>query len=101
MTWHETHERTRIVREVEAHAATDLSGHLPWEESWAPYFGSRDGLLAALRSRWDRTCEAQLDSDAGEAAFQDTLRRLRRDHAGVLRILGAHASRLVAAGAVS
>ena len=41
MTWHETHERTRIIREVEAAAAIDMSGRLPWRESWAPYFGDR------------------------------------------------------------
>ena len=87
MTWHETHERTRIIREVEAVAAVDLTGHLPWKTSWEQSFGDRDGLLQALRSRWDRMCQAQLDSHSTEPAFQDAHQRLRRTHAGMLRIL--------------
>jgi hypothetical protein len=50
MTWHETHERTRIIREVEAAAAVDMSGRLPWRESWTAYFDDRSSLLAALRA---------------------------------------------------
>lgn len=79
MTWLETHERTRILREVEAYSVCDLTGHLPWKESWAPFFGDRDGLLVALRARWDRMCAAT----SGQ-------QRLRRTHAGILRILEAH-----------
>jgi hypothetical protein len=90
MTWHETHQRTRIIREVEAFAAADFSGRLPWRDAWAPYVGDRDGLLRLLRARWDRACEAQLDATDGEDAFHDTHRRLRRTYAGVLRILEAH-----------
>lgn len=87
MTWQETHQRTRIIREVEAAAALDMSGALPWRDEWAPYFGSPAGLLAALRARWDRMCEAQLDSRTGEDEFHDTYRRLRRTQAGILAIL--------------
>jgi len=87
MTWHETHERTRIIREVEAVTAVDLTGHLPWKHSWAPFFGDRDGLLQALRARWERMCQAQLDTHATEPAFQDAHQRLRRTHVGILRIL--------------
>lgn len=87
MTWQETHERTRIIREVEAAAAADMSGALPWRDEWAPYFGSPDGLLKALRARWDRTCEAQLDVRAGEDVLHDTYAQLRRSQAGVLAIL--------------
>lgn len=90
MTWHETHQRTRIIREVEAYAAADLSGRLPWRDAWAPYVGDREGLLRLLRARWDRACEAQLDASDGEDAFHDDHRRLRRTYAGILRILEAH-----------
>lgn len=99
MTWHETHERTRIFREVEAAAAADLSGRLPWRESWSPYFGDRSGLLAALRARWDRMCIAQLDELTGPEQVRETERRLRRSNAGVLRILEAHGLVGVPAGA--
>jgi hypothetical protein len=87
MTWHETHQRTRIIREVEAAAALDMSGALPWRSEWAAYFGSPAGLLAALRSRWDRMCEAQLDPRFGEDELVDTYGRLRRTQAGILEIL--------------
>jgi len=101
MTWHETHERTRIIREVEAAAAIDMSGRLPWRESWAPYFGDRSGLLNALRARWDRMCIAQLDELTSSEQVRETERRLRRSNAGVLRILEAHGLVGVPAGAVA
>ena len=95
MTWNETHERTRIIRQVEATAAADMSGALPWRQEWSPYFGSPEGLVAALRARWDRMCEAQLDADNGEEQQHDAFRRLRRTQAGVLLILQeAEAGRL-------
>lgn len=87
MTWNETHARTRIFREVEAAAENDMTGALPWREEWAPYFGSPEGLLKALRARWIRMCEAQLDVRNGEDVFADTLNQLRRTQAGVLAIL--------------
>ena len=90
MTWHESLERTRIIREVEAAAAVDMSGRLPWRESWTSYFGDRSGLLGALRARWDRMCIAQLDELTTPQHVRDTERRLRRSNAGVLRILEAH-----------
>ena len=90
MTWHETHERIRIIREVEAAAAIDMSGRLPWRDSWAPYFGDRSTLLTALRARWDRMCIAQLDELTTPQQVRETERRLRRSNAGVLRILEAH-----------
>lgn len=86
MTWTETHERTRIIREVEAAAAVDMSGALPWREEWSQYFAGPEGLVAALRSRWARMCEAQLDVRDGEDQFADTYARLRRAEAGVLAI---------------
>lgn len=90
MTWFETHARIRIIRQVEAAAAVDMSGELPWHESWAAYFGDRDGLLVALRARWHRMCGAELDPHAGDKVLHETTYRLRRTHAGVLRILERH-----------
>lgn len=101
MTWHETHERTRIIREVEAVAAVDMSGRLPWRESWSAYFGDREGLLTALRVRWDRMCIAQLDELTSPELVAATERRLRRSNAGVLRILDAHGLVGVPAGAAT
>lgn len=87
MTWNETHERTRIIREVEAAAAVDMSGALPWREEWNQYFTGPQGLVAALRARWQHMCEAQLDVQDGEDQFHDAYTRLRRTQSAVLAIL--------------
>ena len=90
MTWIETHERTRIIREVEAYAAVTMSGRLPWNDAWAPYFTDRTGLLTMLHARWDRMCIAQLDELTTPEQVSDTASRLRRSNAGMLRILEQH-----------
>jgi hypothetical protein len=94
MTWHEshssTHERLRIIREVEAAAAVDMSGRLPWRESWSACFGDRHGLLIALLERWERMSPARTDELTSPERVRETERRLRRTDAGVLRILEAH-----------
>jgi hypothetical protein len=87
MSWSTTRERTRILREVSAHAAVDMSGALPWREEWGQYFDGPTGLVAALRARWHRMCEAQLDVLDHSDDLMATYRRLRRTEAGVLRIL--------------
>lgn len=87
MTWTETHERTRILREVEALATEDMSGAVPWRAEWSHYFAGPAGLVAALRSRWNRMVEAQLDERSGPEEIAATYARLREAHAGTLRIL--------------
>lgn len=87
MTWNETHERTVIIREVEAAAAADMSGALPWREEWSEYFAGPTGLIKALRARWHHMCEAQLDALGGEDQFHDTYGHLRRTQAAILAIL--------------
>jgi hypothetical protein len=91
MTWTETHERHRIIREVEAAATADPTGTLPWRDEYAVYYGDRDGLLAALRHRWERTCQAQLDMHLSEEMLDERYRELHRINAGVLRILDRYA----------
>jgi hypothetical protein len=90
MTWTETHERFRIIREVVAAAEADPTGTLLWRDEFAELFGNREGLINALRSRWQHTCEAQLDSDMSEAELQEAHRKLLRTHAAVLRVLDNH-----------
>ncbi len=99
MTWNETHARTAIIREVEETSARDMTGALPWREEWAQYFGSPEGLLKALRSRWNRMCEAQLDIRTGEDVLQETYAQLRRTQAGILAILRKAGETPVEAGA--
>ena len=87
MTWNETHERTRIIREAIAAAAADMTGAVPWREEWSAYFDGPSGLVAALRSRWERMCAAQLDTRASHDDVEETYARLRRSEAAVVRIL--------------
>lgn len=88
MTWNETHERIRIFREVEAAAAADMTGAVPWREEWSAYFAGPAGLVTALRARWNHMMEAQLDSwDENEELFSESAGRLRRTQAGILMIL--------------
>jgi hypothetical protein len=98
MTWNETHERMRIIREVEAIAAADMSGAVPWRDEWQQYFDGPQGLVTALRSRWLRMCEAQLDNHDREDEYETTYRRLRRTESGVLEIL-RHIDEAAASGA--
>jgi hypothetical protein len=90
MTWTETHERYRIIREVVKAAEADSTGTLPWREEYADYFGDRDGLVKVLRTRWQNTCEAQLDGEMSEAEVQAGYRKLLKAHAPVLRVLDSY-----------
>jgi hypothetical protein len=87
MSWTETHERYRIIREVVAAAEADPTGALPWREEYAEMFGGPDGLVAALRYRWQRTCEAQLEANLSDEEIQERHRKLLTEHAAVLRVL--------------
>ena len=87
MSWTETHERYRIIREVVAAAEADPSGTLPWRPEYTLYFSTPEVLVAALRLRWQRTCEAQLEAHLSDEEIQERHRKLMNDHAAVLRIL--------------
>ncbi len=87
MSWTETHERYRIIREVVEAAQADPTGALPWRPEYAASFGTPDDLVAALRQRWQRTCEAQLEAHLSDEEIQERHRKLMNDHAAVLRIL--------------
>lgn len=87
MSWTETHERYRIIREVVEAAQADPTGALPWKAEYAASFPTPDDLVAALRQRWQRTCEAQLEAHLSDEELQERHRTLMNDHAPVLRIL--------------
>ena len=87
MTWSETHRRWQALREVEEHLATDAA-ELPWTEEYAEIFGDRDGLVAALRYRWQLSRDTQLDSHLPEHVLDEQRRRLDHRARGVLRLLG-------------
>ena len=66
-------QRVRIIREIEAAAAHDTSGRLPWRAGWAAYFGDRAGLLDALAAR--RQCLAIIDVGALHQHVPDEVSR--------------------------
>ena len=90
MTWTETHERMRIIHEVEEVSAADMTGAIPWRDEWSAYFNGPNALVAALRSRWNHMTEVQLDNrTTREDEVDANLARLRASQAGILAILKA------------
>ncbi|MGO4257206.1 hypothetical protein [Marmoricola sp. RAF53] len=87
MTWSETHRRWRAMQEIETLVNASASGELPWNDEYAALFGDRDGLLAALRYRWELSVSAQLDTHLSEDALADQRRRLLERNSGVLRLI--------------
>lgn len=84
MTWN-IYERLRIIRVVEAVAAVDMSGALPWRDEWGTYFGGPVGLIAALRTHCAHWSPATPDPEGDDPGEVDV--RIRRSVVGVLEIL--------------
>ncbi|MDQ6523797.1 hypothetical protein RB608_09315 [Nocardioides sp. LHD-245] len=84
MTWN-IHERLRIIRVVEAVAAVDMSGALPWREEWRAHFDGPVGLVAALRSHWQDRSPVPPESEIDENREVDV--RMRRTEIAVREIL--------------
>ncbi|GAA4471818.1 hypothetical protein GCM10023094_03120 [Rhodococcus olei] len=88
MSWASTHQWWQAVREAEAEIERRGDGVLPWRPELVGVFGDPDGLIAALRYRWNLTMQAQADELAGADgdAYERALINANR---GVLRILQA------------
>lgn len=93
MTWSETKRRWAILREIEDLFVADPEADLPWTEEHAVLFGDRDGLVAALRYRWQLTRDAQLDTYSSEPAWDEQLARVERRTRTLLGILDRAAAR--------
>jgi hypothetical protein len=87
MGWTETHRRWQALQEIEAAANTSATDELPWNDDYAEIFGDHETLVAALRTRWEQTRRAQLDSHLPEAVLEEQWCRLHTRQAGVLRLL--------------
>lgn len=90
MSWTRTSEWWRTLREVSEELERTGDGVLPWRPHYADVFGDRDGLLAALRYRWQLTAQAQGSDPAwsiGERLLHDD--DLAQRHAGLPRAIGA------------
>lgn len=80
-------QRVRIIREIEAAAAHDTTGKLPWRQSWAAYFGDRAGLLDALATRRQCLAFVRVEELPGDIDTTALARRIRKTDAGLERIL--------------
>jgi hypothetical protein len=90
VSWTRTSEWWRAVREVSDELEHTGLGMLPWRPHYAEVFGDREGLLAALRYRWQLIAQAQGSDPAwsvGERLLHDD--DLAARHAGLLRAIGA------------
>jgi hypothetical protein len=85
MSWESTHRRWAALREVAA--AAEFSREIPWRPEYAELFGDREGLLAALRYRYDLAAQAQLDPDLPMEAYQERERVLAGRDEGIRRLL--------------
>lgn len=93
MTWTETNRRQRTMREALAMIEQRRDGRLPWHEDWDDVFGDRDGLLRALRHRWQLQREGQLDPSLNEKTLAQVRRRLQDQNVGLIAVLARHADR--------
>lgn len=93
MTWSETKRRWHLLREIEDLFVADPTADLPWNEEYAELFGDRDHLVTALRYRWQLARDAQLDTHAPEAAWDEQVRRLERRTRALLRLVDERAQR--------
>lgn len=93
MTWTETTRRQRTLREVLAVIEQRRDGRLPWHEDWADVFVDRQGLLHALRHRWQLQREGQLDPGLDDLALAQARRRLQEQNAGLIAVLARHQDR--------
>jgi hypothetical protein len=59
MSWESTSEWWRTLREVSEELELNRDGELPWKPQYAEIFGNREGLLQALRYRWQLIARGQ------------------------------------------
>lgn len=88
MTWTETHRRWQALRRVEEQLQDGAD--VPWDEEYAEIFGDREGLVAALRYRWELARTTQSDPTLRRPVRDEQLRRLAVRSRGVLRVLAEH-----------
>lgn len=98
MSWSETNRYYAALREIEADLDRRRDGVVPWRPEYAEIFGGPDGLTQALRLRWQRMVEAQVDAP-DEAPFRrrEQERSLATEHQGLLLALAR--ARSIAVGA--
>ncbi|MFE3289132.1 hypothetical protein [Rhodococcus sp. NPDC059234] len=88
MSWASTHQWWQALREAAAEIERRGDGVLPWRPEYVGVFGDPDGLIAALRYRWNLTIQAQADELAGPDGDAHE-RALINANRGMLRILQA------------
>lgn len=83
MSWHETHRRWQIQRELEVALATSPTAPLVWRPDFADVFADTEELLGFLRYRWNLRLEAQLDPYLTDEALDERFAVLATARAGL------------------
>lgn len=94
MSWSRTSEWWRTLREVSDELERRRDGVLPWRPHYAEVFGDQDGLLRALRYRWELIARAQ-EADPAGASVEQLLHEesLFDTHRGLLMVVRESAAR--------
>lgn len=83
MSWTDTHRYYSLLRDVEAELDRSPGAALPWRAEHQAVFGTPRRLLDALRLRWARLVQAQVE----EGTWGGDLVRLSAEHPGLVRLL--------------
>jgi hypothetical protein len=93
MTWQDAHRYNAALRQVREDLKESAGDRLPWRAEYADIFGCPDRLVAALRSRWQTTVQAQIsDAVTVNGRHSDEMLALAAEHRAVLRLLAARGS---------
>jgi hypothetical protein len=88
MTWDEAHRYNAALRQVREDLQKSAGDRLVWRPEYRDIFGTKDRLVAALRSRWQTTVHAQIsDAVIVNGCHSDEMLALALQHRAVLRLL--------------
>ena len=93
MTWTQTHKRWAALRDVRAEIERRQDGELPWSDTLAEIFETRDQLALALHYAWMLTLTARVDDAVeldGAGAARLAVRRYSEQTAAVRHVLDQH-----------
>ncbi|MFE6506791.1 hypothetical protein ACFVDI_00115 [Nocardioides sp. NPDC057767] len=90
MTWSQTHERYRLLNEVEAELRAGLARELPWTPAHEEAFATPERLAQALRHRWRIRFQAQLDPALSPEDYEATFADLLAELAPLMGLIGTH-----------
>src|SRR6478752_5796138 len=88
MTWQDAHRYNAALKQVREDLQKSAGDRLIWRPEYADIFGTADQLIAALRSRWQTTVQAQISAAViVKGRHSDEMLALALQHRAVLRLL--------------